>query len=166
MSRQAIDKRALVAELKEKIAAEIARHTKRAKDAAEAATHEENKPEGDKDMRSTEASYIARGQAERVREMETALAKLSSMAVLDFGATDRIGASALVELKGSGAKGTSTYFLVTAGGGEQLEEGGGKIATLATTSPLGKALLGLLEGEDAQLATAQGERSFEIVSVR
>ncbi len=160
----AIDKRALLAELREKVAAELARHARRAKDAAEAATHEENRPEGDKDMRSTEASYIARGQAERVREMETALAMLGAMQVLDFGEGDRIGASALVELA-DGAR-TTRYFLVTAAGGERLASAGIEISTLATTSPLGKALLGLVEGDDVELTTAQGERAFEIVRVR
>ena len=159
----AIDKRALLAELREKVGSELARHTRRAKDAADAATHEENKPEGDKDMRSTEASYIARGQAERVREMETAMARLASMPIVEFGAGDRIGASAIVELRDAGR--TTTYFLVTAAGGERLASAGIEISTLATTSPLGKALLGLVEGDDVELTTAQGERTFEVVRV-
>jgi len=54
----------------------------RAEDAREAATHEENRPENDKDMRSTEASYIARGMAERIADMERGLAKLSSLPLL------------------------------------------------------------------------------------
>ena len=45
----------------------------RAVDAAEGATHEENRAEGDKDMRSTEASYVARGHAERTVQLEQAL---------------------------------------------------------------------------------------------
>ena len=69
----AIDKRSVLAALKKALEEELERFTRRALDAAEAATHEENKPEGDKDMRSTEASYIARGQAERAKEIEAAL---------------------------------------------------------------------------------------------
>jgi transcription elongation GreA/GreB family factor len=164
MGRAPIDKRALLAELRDRIAAELARHTRRARDAAEAATHEENRPEGDKDMRSTEASYLARGQAERVREMETALARLASMPIQEFGEGDRIGASALVELRDAAR--TTTYFLVTAAGGERLGAAGIEVSTLATTSPLGKALLGLVEGDDVELATAQGEKTLEVVRVR
>lgn len=164
MADATIDKRALVAELREKVLAELGRHARRAKDAAEAATHEENRPEGDKDMRSTEASYIARGQAERVREMEAALAKLASMPIKAFAEGDRIGASALVALADGGRH--TTYFLVTAAGGERLGAGDAAVTTLATTSPLGKALLGLVAGDDVELKTAQGDRSYEIVSVR
>ena len=82
------DKREILRLLLERVAADLQTMSAAQRAVVDGATHEENKPEGDKDMRSTEASYIARGQAERVREMETALAKLSSMPVLDFGATD------------------------------------------------------------------------------
>jgi transcription elongation GreA/GreB family factor len=164
MADEPIDKRALVAELRERVATELARHTRRAKDAAEAATHEENRPEGDKDMRSTEASYIARGQAERVREMEAALSKLASMPIKAFARGDRIGASALVTLADAGR--TTTYFLVTAAGGERLCAATSPVSTLATTSPLGKALLGLAEGDDVELGAAQGNKTFEILKVR
>jgi len=36
----------------------------------EGATHEENKPENDKDTRALEQSYLARGQAQRVVELQ------------------------------------------------------------------------------------------------
>ena len=65
-------KRALVDKLIASIKEEIERATKAARDAAEGATHVDNKPEGDKDMRSTEASYIARGQAELSFELPRA----------------------------------------------------------------------------------------------
>lgn len=152
-----IDKRALLDALRRNLSAEIARGTTAAKDAAAAATHEENKAEGDKDMRSTEASYIARGQAERVRELETALAKLSAMPVREFSATDPIAASAIVEL--DDGKKSVTYFLVTAAGGIRLDG----LLTLATTSPLGSALLGLSQGDDAE---GPGGRSYSIARVR
>jgi transcription elongation GreA/GreB family factor len=156
------DKRALLEELRAKISAEIERGTRSAKDAAEAATHEENKAEGDKDMRSTEASYIARGQAERVRELDAALGKLAAMPLRAFADGDRVAASAIVEI--DDGKKTATYFLVTAAGGLSL--GDGALATLATTSPLGAALLGLEAGDEAEVTTAQGTKTYELVSVR
>jgi len=79
-----IDKRALLEALRASIAEEIATMTRIAREAAEAATHEENKPEGDKDMRSTEASYIARGQAERVLELERAYQALGALELKSF----------------------------------------------------------------------------------
>jgi transcription elongation GreA/GreB family factor len=158
------DKRAVLAALKRHITEELGRFTRRALDAAEAATHEENRAEGDKDMRATEASYIARGQAERVRELEAALARLGSMEVRDFEGGEAIAVSAIVELASGGAR-TQVYFVVPVAGGARLSVDGAEILSLATTSPLGAALLGLSEGDEAEVRTPQGLKSYEIVRV-
>ena len=152
-----MDKRALITELSARLAAELERCTAQAKDAAEGATHEENRSEGDKDMRATEASYVARGQAQRAAELQTAISQLAAMPVRTFGAGDRIAVSALVELDGE-----RTYFLVTAGGGERVAG----VTTLATQSPLGRALLGLEVGDEAEVTTPQGTKSHELTDVR
>ena len=159
-----VDKKALFAELRARIEAEIAEATRLAKDAADAATHEENKPEGDKDMRSTEASYIARGQAERVRTMENALVALGSVPVKAFAEDDPIQVTALVEIS-DGAQ-TERYLLVSAAGGMRLEVGGVAVQTLAVQSPLGKAILGLTAGDEAEVVTPRGPKTYEIASVR
>jgi transcription elongation GreA/GreB family factor len=162
-----VDKRALLATLRAELEGEIARGAKLAKDAADAVTHEENRAEGDKDMRSTEASYVARGQAERVRELEHAVAKLASMTVKDFGKSDAIEASAIVLVEHEIPKKTkTTYFLVTAGGGVKLDSPIGTLLTLATTSPLGQALLGLSTDDEAEVSTPQGTKTHTILSVR
>ncbi len=164
------DKHALLEALKDELSSEITRSTRRALEAAEAATHEENRSEGDKDMRSTEASYVARGQAERVHELEKTLAKLSSVAVKDFGKGAAIEASAVVEIEHEGERGApakkTTYFVVPAGGGVRLRAGGVEVLTLATTSPLGGAILGLTAGDEAEVEGPQGTKSYTIVSVR
>lgn len=157
-----MDKRAVLTALRKSLEEELERFTRRALDAAEAATHEENKPEGDKDMRSTEASYIARGQAERAKEIEAALLRLGSMDLVEYGPEDTIAASAIVDLK----PGKLVYFLVPVGGGAKLEVEGQSILSLATTSPLGAALVGLTEGEEAEVRTPQGMRTYQIAKVR
>jgi transcription elongation GreA/GreB family factor len=157
-------KRALVDQLIASIKDEIERAIKTAKDAAEGATHADNKPEGDKDMRSTEASYIARGQAARVAETVDALARLEAMPVKDFAKGARIEASAIVDVDNDGKE--STFLIVPAAGGRTLELGSEKVLTLATTSPLGRALLGLVEGDDAEVKTPQGLRTHSILRVR
>jgi transcription elongation GreA/GreB family factor len=159
-----VDKRALVARLREQLTLEIARSTSQAVDAAAGAAHEENRAEGDKDMRATEASYVARGHAERVRTLEDALATLALVQVRDFARGHGIASTALVELESNGRR--SRYFLVPAAGGERLLEGDVEVSTLTTTSPLGSALLGLAEGDEAELTTAKGTRTYAIVSVR
>ena len=161
------DKHALLEALKDELSSEITRSTKRALEAAEAVGHEDNRAEGDKDMRSTEASYIARGQAERVHELERSLTKLGSMAVKDFAKGAAIEASAIVDLEHEGGpKKKTTYFVVPAGGGVRLRNDGVEILSLATTSPLGAAILGLAEGDEAEVDTAQGVKMYNVLSVR
>lgn len=162
-----LDKRALLESLKQKLEAELLKAQKRAKDAADGATHEENRAEGDKDMRATEASYVARGQAGRASEMEEALTRVSALELLPFDDDSRIAMSALVEVELRGKR--LTYFLVPAAGGERLEQAGVEVQTLTTQSPLGRALLGLTVGEEAELparSPGEGPRVYEILHVR
>lgn len=156
-----MNKRSLLEALRTDLSVELERATRHAKDAAEATTHEENRAESDKDMRSTETSYVARGQALRARDLENALAKLAAMPVRDFAADEPIEVSALVEVEQEGRR--ATYLLVTAGGGQKLETA---VSTLATTSPLGRALLGLHAGEEAEVATPHGIKSCRVLQVR
>jgi transcription elongation GreA/GreB family factor len=162
-----IDKRQLHERLKQKLESELQKAQKRAKDAAEGATHEENRAEGDKDMRATEASYVARGQAGRVSEMEEALARVSALALIDFDDQTRIAISALVELEHRGKR--LHYFLVPAAGGERIDMQGVEVQTLTTQSPLGRALLGCSVGDEAELpprGPGEQARVYEIISAR
>jgi transcription elongation GreA/GreB family factor len=162
-----IDKRAVLDALEQRLEAELTRAHKRAKDAAAGATHEENRAEGDKDMRATEASYVARGISGRVAEMEEALARLNALELLQFEPGARIAMSALVELEHDGRR--LHYFLLPSAGGERLHSAGVEIQALTTQSPLGRALLGLTEGDEAELpARSPGEqaRVYEVIRVR
>lgn len=162
-----IDKKALLEMLKDRLEAELGRAQKRAREAAEGATHEENRAEGDKDMRATEASYVARGQAGRAGEIEESLLRVGALELLGFGPGARIAISALVELLHEGKP--LYYFLVPAAGGERLRAGGIEVQTLTPQSPLGRALLGLTEGDEAELPARRADeaaRVYEIVRVR
>jgi transcription elongation GreA/GreB family factor len=159
-----LDKTQLLAALREQLVTELARSKARALDAAEGATHEENRAEGDKDMRSTEASYVARGHAERTHQLEQALLKLGAMELRSFSAGMAIASSALLELEHRGRR--LHYFLVPAAGGERLRFQGLDVQTITPTSPLGAALIGLGEGDEAEVASPQGVRSYEVVRVR
>jgi len=153
--------------LRAELTRELEAARQRAQDAAAHATHEENRPENDKDMRSTEASYIARGQADRVREIAHALAQLSTIPVRDLEKGEAIVVSAIVTVRHEASE--TTYFVVPAAGGARLRDDVGEVQTLATTSPLGAALLGLSEGDEAEATMPHGRtritRTFEIVHV-
>jgi transcription elongation GreA/GreB family factor len=147
--------------------AEVATLTRLALDAADAATHEENKPENDKDMRSTEASYLAAGQAERVRDLERAIGSLSTMAMRVFDATTEITLSAIVEVSIAGK--VQWLFLVGDGGGRRAR---GRVngrefelQFVTPASPLGRALVGASVGDEIEIESPQGRRVVEVVSV-
>src|SRR5258706_8140341 len=81
----------------------------------EAATHEEAKPENDKDTRALEQSYIARGQALRIAEMRGALADVGAMPVEPLGEESPALVGALVAVDDDGRE--RLVFLAPAGGG-------------------------------------------------
>lgn len=142
---------------------------KAAYDAAEAATHAEAKPENDKDTRALEASYLAAGQAERVRELESALKLLVGLELRDIGPTTPICASAVITLEDDEGE-HSMFFMSPHGGGVRLDlevEGGSPASVQVVTpqSPLGKALLGRLHGDVIELRGKSGLREMTIVDV-
>jgi transcription elongation GreA/GreB family factor len=161
---QQADKTELIAQLVAQLQTEIPAIRQRAKASADAATHEENRPENDKDMRSTEASYVARGQAAQVRDAEAALALLAVFVPRPFAEGEPIALSAIVEVEAQAQ--SATYFLVPAAGGRKLSLGDRKISSLTKDSPLGRALMGLTEGESAVVPAPQGTRAVEVVGVR
>lgn len=158
-SSPVVDKSAWLDALRAEITRELDAVRARARDAAEAATHEENRPEGDKDMRSTEASYLARGQADRVRELEREHAALGALDLRAFGEDDPIEAGAYIEIRAG--KQITRCLLAPAGGGRKF--GGVQIVT--ASSPLGAALIGLSVGDEAEVPTPQGPRLYEIMKL-
>ena len=158
-------KRALVDALVAKLEEELATMRRAAKDAREAATHEEAKPENDKDTRALEASYLAGAQAARVRELEGAIKAIGGMALLDLGGGKRIQASAVVTLEDEDES-RSTFLLAPFGGGITLSVGTTAAQVLTPQSPLGQALLGRTEGDVIELRAKAGPaREMTIVDV-
>ena len=162
MSRER--KRALLASLIAHVDGEIATMRKAAYDAADAATHAEAKPENDKDTRALEASYLAAGQAERVRELESAQKLLVGMELRDIGKTTPICASAVITLEDDDGAQTM-FFMSPHGGGVRLDLDGASVQVVTPQSPLGKALLGRTHGESFELRGKAGLREMTIVDV-
>jgi transcription elongation GreA/GreB family factor len=129
----------------------------------DAATHSENRAEGDKDMRATETSYVARGQAQRVQALDEDLVRLAAMPIRGFGEDDPIGLSAIVTMES--AAGSSTVFVAAAGGGEKLTVGEQTIAVVTSSAPLGKALIGARVGDEVTVRRGDRDELVEIVAV-
>ena len=161
---EGVDKSALVASLREQIAREIAIMKKAARDAADAATHEEAKPENDKDTRGLEASYLARGQAERVRELERSDNALQFLAIRDPGEGARVALGALVTIDEAGLP--ATYFVCPVGGGMRVKTANVDVLVVTPQSPVGQALVGKEVGDVVQVRIRGGTRQLEVVEVR
>lgn len=145
-----MDKPALIRALCEQLEAEIARAIESAARTREGATHEEARPENDKDTRALEASYLARGQAQRVVDLQVALKQVKFMELRSFGEDDAIDVSALVQLEADDEQ--RWYFIAPAGGGKKLQLGAAQIDVLTPQAPLGRALIGRYVGDEITLA--------------
>jgi transcription elongation GreA/GreB family factor len=146
MSGRRVDKAALKTELLAMLAAALETAERAHAAAVEGATSDEARPENDKDTRGLEQSYLARGQAQRVAELEAAVAEVTALALRTFGKTDPIALSALVTVDEDGED--HRFFVAPHGGGNVLA-GGAQVVT--PSSPLGRALLGKRKGDEVEV---------------
>ncbi|HLL24012.1 MAG TPA: GreA/GreB family elongation factor [Kofleriaceae bacterium] len=122
--------------------------------AVEGATHSEAKAENDKDTRGLEQSYLARGQAQRVAELDAAAA---DVARLELRACTSVSMGALVVVDDGAER--RRYFVAPGGGGSELAN---KIQVITPVSPLGRALL----GKRAEDVVEFRGRELEVIDVR
>jgi hypothetical protein len=160
-----MDKHAIIAALCESLEAEIARATESAERTRAGAVHEEARPENDKDTRALEASYLARGQAQRVVDLQQALKLVRFMDVRTFGAADAIGISALIQLQSESE--SRWYFFAPSGGGRRLTAPDDTpVDVITPEAPLGRALIGRVLGDDFVLRAGGRAVEWEIRELR
>ncbi|MEM9070073.1 MAG: GreA/GreB family elongation factor [Myxococcota bacterium] len=159
---RSLDKRRVLEALLRQVEAELQTLIAAAEATHEGATHEEAKPENDKDTRALEASYLARGQAARVEETQEIATRLRFLELRSFGEDDPIGVGALVEVDVDGEE--ATYFLVPVGGGRRVVVEEREIIVVTASSPVGRALLGKEVGDDFELKIGPRRREYEILS--
>ncbi len=155
-----IDKAALRAELLQALngALETARAAHAA--AVAGAIDDEARPENDKDTRGLEQSYLARGQAQRVAELEAAVSEVGALALRAFGERDRVAIGALVTIEEEGRE--HRFFVAPHGGGTVIAEG---TQVVTPVSPLGRALLGRRVDDEVEVRLPGKLRSFVIVAL-
>lgn len=159
-----LDKAELLRELHELVSADLDVMTSSQEEAQAGATHAENKAEGDKDMRSTEDSYLARGLAMRVTELRSAVSKLASLALRTFDEDAKISLTALVEAEDEDGD-LLRYFVAPTGGGIVLNEGPDRVLVITLASPLGQAMLGRELDDDVEIRTPQGLKTLCVVGI-
>ncbi len=133
-----------------------------ARAAHEAATGEESKPENEYDTFGLEASYLAGAQAKRAGEIDEVLAMFRSLTVREFGVTDPIQATSLVEISSVGKK--SHVFLMPKGGGVTLKHEGVTVQLITPNSSIGEALVGLKVGDVADVEIGDNTKEYQILS--
>ncbi len=161
---QTLDKAEILRDLLGRVTEDLEVITASQEEAQAGAVHEENKAEGDKDMRSTEDSYLARGLAKRVTELRAAVSKLSSLALRTFDEDSAISLTALVEAEDEDGE-TLRYFVSPCGGGIVLGEGASRVLVVTTASPLGKALLGRELDDEVEIRTPQGIKLLSVTGI-
>ena len=156
-SKQAL-KIELIAQLEAALATARAAHAA----AIEGSTHEEAKPENDKDTRGLEQSYLARGQAQRVAELEAAIGDVTALALRNFDPGTPIAMSALVHVRADEDGAELALWIAPAGGGNLLAGG---VQVVTPSSPLGRALLGKHVDDDVELQLPGKLRALTITQI-
>lgn len=158
-----MDKKKLVETIRAQIEKDVEVLKASAKATIDAATNEESKAENEYDTRGLEASYLARGQAKRISELEDVLLLLKHVNLRTFGPNDGISSSAVVEVELNGK--TSFLFILAKGGGVSVNFEGKAIQVVTPTSPLGEALLDQKVGGTAVVETGPQVREYDIINV-
>ncbi|MCB1275393.1 hypothetical protein [Prosthecobacter sp.] len=131
------------------LSTELASLTRAAQGAFAAATDPDSKAENKYDTRTLEASYVARGQAQRVAELQQAVQAFGALSgsALEPGAAITLGALVNLETPEERAH----YFLGPFAGGTEIVHEGKEIVVITPASALGQKLMGRREGETIAL---------------
>ncbi len=161
----AIDKQRVLEALRARVAESLKSLAASQHATQSGATHEETRQEHPKDTRAIEATYLARGLAQRVEALESGAALLESLELRAFGPGDPVGLTALVGLENQQGK-PQVSFLVPCAGGERLEVAGVEIQCLTPGSPIGRALVERRVDDDVEVALPSGVQTLTITWIR
>ncbi|WP_395750332.1 transcription elongation factor GreAB [Prosthecobacter sp.] len=140
-----MNKSAVLAQILSVLTAELAALTRAAQGAFAAATDPDSKAENKYDTRTLEASYVARGQAQRVAELQQAVQAFGALSgnELEPGAAVTLGALVGLSLPGEVAH----YFLGPFAGGTEVVHEGREVVVITPASALGQKLMGKRAGD-------------------
>jgi len=146
------------------LATDLATLTAAARQAHEAATHEECLPDNKYDTTALEASYVAQGQANRAAEIRRALERYRALTLRPFDEKTPIRLTALVTLETEEGRRTQVFVGPDAGG-LKVGEGETECIVITPESPLGRALLGKVCDDEVEVEQGGSNRTYTVVSV-
>lgn len=124
-----------------------------------AATDPDSKAENKYDTRTLEASYVARGQAQRVAEVQEARQSFIRLRELAAETTVKLGSLIVLEMGGH----QDHYFISPAEGGIEVTVEGQEIMAITPASPLGSQLMGLSVGGSVRLGSGQSGKVIRLL---
>ena len=138
-----------------------------AKQAYDAATNEESVAENKYDTFGLEASYLAHGQSKRVLECEKDWLLFNKKPHDIFNDNDAIELWCLVALEViAPVNEVEKYFFISpCAGGLTVKINDKSIYLVTISSPVGKALLGKMVGEEVELMQNGKQTAYEITSI-
>ncbi|MFM8877933.1 MAG: transcription elongation factor GreAB [Verrucomicrobiota bacterium] len=158
-----MNKAVLIQHVVDKLAADLSLYFKAASAARAEATHEQSKAENKYDTRGLEASYLARGQARQVAELETSIQQIRSMTRRTFTEAEPIDLGAYVETERRSI--VSAYLLASRAGGTEVVVDGQEVLVITPQSPLGRQLIGHRQGDSAKIDLAGRTETHRIRKV-
>lgn len=164
MAMEFPDKRRVLEALIDALLASVHAAASSAEDVRRSATHEEARPENDKDTRALEQTYLARGQAIRAEAMIEQVNLLRSMLSENLN-RDEVAAGSLIGLEDEDGN-TRCLLLAPHGGGVNVQVDGVSVVVITPSSPLGRVLLGKQADDTVELRGRDGAREFTIVALR
>lgn len=128
--------------------------------ARDEATSAESRPENKYDTRALEASYLAAGQGERLGALRHLVSWLDAVTA---DAHRSAGSGTLLRLADDDDR--ERLVLLGPQGGERVLTEGQEVELIGVDSPLGRALRGLQEDDEAEVETPRGPRSWTILAL-
>jgi len=132
--------------------------------AHDSATHGESKAENKYDTRGLEASYLAHGQSQRAAEIAISLMSYQRLEGALLVNNDRVAVNSLVKLL-DGEGETRWLWLGAEAGGLKVSCGADNVTVVTPHSPLGKALLGKMAGDEVMIKLQEVLHEYEIVDL-
>ena len=157
-------KEALLQQIITSLTTDLSTLTVAARTAHAAATHAECLPDNKYDTTGLEASYIAQGQANRAQDIRQSLDRYQKLVIRDFDDKTPIRLTALVTMEDDHGN-QRRVFLGPDAGGLKLVDEDGECVVITPESPLGRALLGKVCGDEVETGGGTSRKTLTIVAV-